>query len=156
MTLSPRAQSVAQALSELGSTAQPQTLPDSARTAQEAAHSLGVDAAAIVKSLLFDCEGEPVLILCSGSHDVDTAAVAKSQGFHPLRRAAPDFVKSTTGQAIGGVAPIGHPAPIATYVDATLAQYPQIWAAAGHPHSVFPTTFEELLKLTDGTTIDVQ
>lgn len=156
MNLHPRAQAVATALDELGSTAQPRMLPESARTAQEAADSLGVEVGAIVKSLVFDCADEPVLILCSGSHQVDTAAVAKAHGLPPLRRAAPDFVKSASGQSIGGVAPVGHPARIRTFIDNELAQYRQVWAAAGHPHAVFPTTFDEMLKLTDGVAIDVR
>lgn len=135
--------------------ARPQMLPDAARTAHEAADGLGVDVGAIVKSLIFDCANEPVLILCSGSHQVDTAAVARSEGLPPLRRAAPDFVKAATGQSIGGVAPIGHPRHVRTFVDVSLAGYSRLWAAAGHSHAVFPTTYEELLKLTAGTAIDV-
>jgi len=156
MDLHPRAQSVAQALADLGSDAQPRMLPDSARTAQEAADSLGVDIGAIVKSLVFDCDGEPVMVLCSGAHNVDTAAVARTAGLPPLRRAAPDFVRSATGQSIGGVAPVGHPTHVRALLDTALAQYPQVWAAAGHPHAVFPTTFEELCKLTDGMPVDVR
>src|SRR5699024_1598590 len=117
MDLHPRAQSVAQALANLGSDAQPRMLPDSARSAQEAADSLGVDIGAIVKSLVFDCDGEPAMVLCSGAHNVDTAAVARTAGLPPLRRAAPDFVRSATGQSIGGVAPVGHPTHVRALLD---------------------------------------
>ena len=72
-----------------------------------------------------------------------------------LRRATPDFVRTHTGQVIGGVAPVGHPAPIPTYVDRALAGYDVIWAAAGHAHAVFNTTYDELVRLTGGTEIDV-
>ncbi len=72
-----------------------------------------------------------------------------------MSRADPEFVRTHTGQAIGGVAPVGHPAPIRTIVDLALADYPQVWAAAGHPKSVFPTTFAELVMLTGGTEAEV-
>lgn len=130
-------------------------LPDSVHTAALAAEALGCEVGAIANSLLFDADSSPVLILTSGAHRVDTAAVADRIGSAPLRRASADFVREHTGQVIGGVSPIGHPAPIPTYVDRWLQQHPVAWAAAGHPAAVFSTTFAELLTLTGATPIDV-
>lgn len=127
-----------------------------APTAQAAADLIGVEVGAIANSLIFaTAEDEPLLVLTSGAHRVDTARVASLVGTTVLRRAKPDFVLSATGQPIGGVAPIGHPASIRTLVDTALADHPQVWAAGGIPHAVFPTSFEELLRLTSGTPADV-
>ena len=146
---------VAEALRRRGVDGEVRVLPDSARTAAEAAAALGCDVGAIANSLLFDADGDPVLVLTSGSHRVDTAKVATDQHLGTLRRAAPDFVRTHTGQAIGGVSPVGHPAPLRTFVDKELAAHSVVWAAAGHPHAVFPTTFDELLRVTGGEAIDV-
>lgn len=127
-----------------------------APTAQAAADLIGVEVGAIANSLIFaTAEDEPLLVLTSGAHRVDTARVAPLVGTAALRRAKPEFVLAATGQPIGGVAPIGHPAPIRTLVDTALADHPQVWAAGGIPHAVFPTSFEELLRLTGGTPADV-
>ncbi len=104
---------------------------------------------------MFDADGSPVLVLTSGAHRVDTARVAALLGVDRLRRASPDFVRTHTGQVIGGVAPVGHPQPLHTLVDVWLARYDTVWAAAGHPHTVFPTSYDELLRLTGGTAADV-
>ena len=146
---------VADALAAAGATGEVVELAAEVRTAALAAAALGVEVGAIANSLVFDADGEPLLVLTSGAHRVDTAKVAALVGVRELRRATPDFVRSATGQAIGGVAPVGHPGRVPTYVDTALEQYPVIWAAAGIPHSVFPTTYGELLKLTDGTPITV-
>jgi prolyl-tRNA editing enzyme YbaK/EbsC (Cys-tRNA(Pro) deacylase) len=130
-------------------------LDDSARTAAQAAAQLGVDVAQIANSLLFDADGSPLLVMASGGHRVDTAKVAALAGADRVRRAEPDFVRTHTGFAIGGVAPVGHPEPIRTFVDRDLAAYDVLWAAAGHPHAVFPTTYAELLALTGGEPADV-
>jgi len=151
----PSAQKVAIALRSLGATGEVRELPDPAPTAVAAAAQLGCDVGAIANSLVFDADGEPLLILTSGAHRVDTARVATLQGFDAVRRADPDFVRSATGQAIGGVAPVGHPSPIRTLVDTWLEKYDVIWAAAGHPHTVFPTTYAELLRITGGEPGDV-
>ena len=89
--------------------------------------------------------------MTSGAHRVDTAFVASSLGVASVVRAAPEQVRLWTGQAIGGVAPVGHPEPLRTLVDEWLARYEVIWAAAGSPHTVFPTTYDELLRITSGT-----
>jgi prolyl-tRNA editing enzyme YbaK/EbsC (Cys-tRNA(Pro) deacylase) len=131
-------------------------LDEAAPTAQAAADLLGVQVGAIANSLIFATgEDEPLLVLTSGAHRVDTAKVAALVGTAELRRATPEFVHAATGQRIGGVAPVGHPSPIRTVVDAALEQYPQVWAAGGIPHAVFPTTFAELVLITGGTPAEV-
>ncbi|TIC88655.1 YbaK/EbsC family protein [Nocardioides sp. GY 10113] len=129
-------------------------LPDAVHTAALAAAALGCEVGAIANSLLFSADDAPVLILTSGAHRVDTAATGEALGVR-LRRASPDFVREHTGQVIGGVSPIGHPAPIPTYLDPWLARHPVIWAAAGHPAAVFSTTYDELLALTGATPLEV-
>ena len=131
------------------------TLPDSVHTAALAADALGCEVGAIANSLLFDAGGEPVLILTSGSHRVDTVKVAAAIGVGSLDRAKPEFVRAHTGQVIGGVSPIAHPSRIRTYLDPSLRQYEEIWAAAGHPAAVFSTTYDELLAMTGATEIEV-
>ncbi len=138
-----------------GGTGRIVVLPDSVHTAALAAAALGCEVGAIANSLLFDAEGSPVLLLTSGAHRVDTAKVAAEQGLPPLTRAKPDFVRTHTGQVIGGVSPLAHPAPVPTYLDTALRQYPEIWAAAGHPASVFSTTYDELRRMTGATEITV-
>lgn len=126
-------------------------LPDAASTAVLAAAALGVEVGAIANSLVFWSDGEPLLVMTSGSHRVDTAALAERLGRTKIQRASVEQVREATGQAIGGVAPTGHPAPLVTVVDESLAEYPQIWAAGGTPHTVFPLTYDELVQLTGGT-----
>jgi prolyl-tRNA editing enzyme YbaK/EbsC (Cys-tRNA(Pro) deacylase) len=104
---------------------------------------------------VFDADGAPLLVLTSGAHRVDTGKVAALIGADRVRRASPDFVRAATGQTIGGVAPVGHPAPLRTLVDRALEQYVEVWAAGGIPHAVFPTTFAELVKVTSGQPADV-
>lgn len=126
-------------------------LDDAAPTAVAAAALLGVEVGAIANSLVFaTAEDAPVLVLTSGAHRVDTAKTAALLGTARLKRAEPEFVYRHTGQRIGGVAPVGHPAPLRTLVDLALADYPEVWAAGGIPHAVFPTTFDELVALTAG------
>ena len=146
---------VKERLDELSITGQVRILSDSARSAREAADALGVHVGQICSSLIFAISDEPILILTSGRHRVDTEMVAREQGLAKLERADAELVKSRTGFAIGGVAPIGHIQTITTYIDRALNDYPIIWAAAGHPHAVFPTTFEELLRVTGATPIAV-
>ncbi|WP_040166129.1 YbaK/EbsC family protein [Microbacterium gorillae] len=131
------------------------TLPDSAATAPLAAAALGVEVGAIANSLIFWADDAPLLVMTSGAHRVDTAALAERIGAGKLKRATPDQVLAATGQRIGGVAPTGHPAPVRTVVDAALAEFPELWAAGGTPHTVFPLTFDELVRLTGGTVADV-
>ncbi len=138
-----------------GGTGRIVTLPDSVHTAALAAEALGCPVGAIANSLLFAADGTPVLVLTSGDHRVDTAKTAATIGVGRLARATPEFVREHTGQVIGGVSPIGHPAPVPTYLDTWLRRYDVVWAAAGHPAAVFSTTYDELLALTGATEIDV-
>jgi prolyl-tRNA editing enzyme YbaK/EbsC (Cys-tRNA(Pro) deacylase) len=142
-------------LSELGARGDVRVLDDSARTAAQAAAQLGVEVAQIANSLVFSADGAPLLVLASGGHRVDTAKVAALVGVTRVARADPDFVRTHTGFAIGGVAPVGHPEPLRTLVDTALAEHDEVWAAAGHPHTVFPTTYAELLEITGGEPADV-
>ncbi len=151
----PNVRTVTDVLTRAGVTGQVVVLPDSAPTAAAAAAQLGCEVGAIANSLVFDADGAPVLVLTSGAHRVDTHHVAQRLGASSVRRATPEFVRAHTGQPIGGVAPVGHPAPIRTVVDEWLARHEQVWAAAGHPHTVFPTTYAELLRLTGGAPIQV-
>jgi prolyl-tRNA editing enzyme YbaK/EbsC (Cys-tRNA(Pro) deacylase) len=145
-----RSRPVAEALAAAGVAPDIRVLPDSARTAAEAATALGCEVGAIANSLVFRCDGEPLLVMTSGAHRVDTAFLAERLGAVQVDRAPADTVRAATGQAIGGVAPVGHPAPLRTVVDTALAEHPVIWAAAGHPHTVFPLTYPELVRLTGG------
>jgi prolyl-tRNA editing enzyme YbaK/EbsC (Cys-tRNA(Pro) deacylase) len=143
-------------LADAGMPGRVRILPDAAPTALAAAAQLGVEVGAIANSLVFaTAQDEPLLVLTSGAHRVDTAKVAALVGTERLKRATPEFVKAATGQAIGGVAPVGHPRPIRTLVDVDLARYEQVWAAGGIAHAVFPTTYHELLTLTGGTAAHV-
>src|SRR4051794_13244528 len=137
-------------------------LDDHARTAAAAAEQLGVTVAQIANSLVFAVPDDaaaggrrPLLVLTSGAHRVDTAKVAALLGVARLDRADPDFVREATGFAIGGVAPVGHLTPIETLVDVDLARHDQVWAAAGHARTVFPTTFDELVRITGGRSAEV-
>jgi prolyl-tRNA editing enzyme YbaK/EbsC (Cys-tRNA(Pro) deacylase) len=130
-------------------------LSASTRTAAEAAAALGVPIGAIIKSLVFTADGEPILVLASGDHQVDTAKVAAAVGAATVRRADADMVRAATGFAIGGVAPVGHPGTLRLVVDTHLATYPLLWAAAGTPDSVFPISYDELLRVTGGVPVDV-
>jgi len=151
----PNSEAVRTALQAAGAAGEIRELPGSARTATLAADLLGVSLGAIANSLIFDVGGSPLLIMTSGGHRVDTARVARLLGVPALDRADPEFVRRHTGQPIGGVAPLGHPAPIGTLVDIALSAYDVIWAAAGHPATVFPTDYAELLRLTAGTPAEV-
>ncbi len=153
--LHPNAQRVQDALTAAGSSAVVRALDHTARTATDAARALGVSVGAIVKSLVFVADGHPVLVLASGDHQVDTYEVGRALDAHHVGRADADLVRDATGFAIGGVSPVAHPHPLRTLVDTALEGYDVVWAAAGHPHYVFPTTYDELLRLTGGTAADV-
>lgn len=130
-------------------------LPDAVHTAVAAAAALDVQVGQIVNSLIFDAGGEPLLVLTSGSHRVDTDRVAATIGAERVRRASAEFVREHTGQPIGGVAPLGHPKPVRTLLDKALSQYDELWAAGGVPRAVFPTTFPELVRITGAEPADV-
>jgi prolyl-tRNA editing enzyme YbaK/EbsC (Cys-tRNA(Pro) deacylase) len=128
---------------------------DVATTAAAAAQALGVETGAIANSLVFTLDGEPLLVLTSGAHRVDTEFLGQRLGGH-VGRAPKELVKEATGQVIGGVAPLGHPAPVRTVVDTALASFAEVWAAAGHARTVFPTTFDELVRVTGGEPTPVE
>ncbi len=153
--LGARSRLVHDALRAAGISGEIVVLPDAASTAVLAAEALGVEVGAIANSLVFQCDGQPLLVMTSGAHRVDTAALAARIGRGKISRATPEQVRDATGQAIGGVAPTGHPASLETLVDEDLAGYSEIWAAGGTPHTVFPMTFDELVRLTGGRVVSV-
>ncbi len=142
-------------LRDLGVPGEPVELPESAPTAAIAAAQLGCDVGAIANSLVFSADGAPLLVMTSGAHRVDTARVAELVGVCTVARADARSVREWTGQPIGGVGPVGHPSPIRTLVDTWLDKHDVIWAAAGHPHAVFPTSYAELIRITHGTPAEV-
>ena len=145
----PAVERVETSLREAGWSGEVRWLDDSAPTAAHAAEALGIEIGAIANSLVFTLDGIPLLVMTSGAHRVDTAWLGDQLG-GSITRADADLVKQATGQVIGGVAPIGHPRPLRTIVDTQLAAFPQVWAAAGHPNTVFPLTFDELVRITRG------
>jgi prolyl-tRNA editing enzyme YbaK/EbsC (Cys-tRNA(Pro) deacylase) len=153
--LHPNVRRVADILAEHGAAAEVVVLTEAAPTAAAAAVQLGCEVGAIANSLVFDADGEPLLVLTSGAHRADPARLATAAGASTVRRATPEFVREHTGQPIGGVAPVGHPKPVTTLIDTRLAEHERVWAAAGHPHTVFPTTYDELIALTGATPVEV-
>jgi prolyl-tRNA editing enzyme YbaK/EbsC (Cys-tRNA(Pro) deacylase) len=125
-------------------------LTQSARSAAEAADALGIEVGQIASSIIFKLPNEtPLLVITSGRHRVDTELVAKELSVETLARVDADYVKELSGFSIGGVAPLGWINPPAiTLIDLALNDYDVVWAAAGHPHAVFPTTYAELLACT--------
>jgi prolyl-tRNA editing enzyme YbaK/EbsC (Cys-tRNA(Pro) deacylase) len=137
------------ALAEHGCAGEIKVLSDSARTAAEAAAALGIEVGQIASSLIFKLpDGSPLLVITSGRHRVDTDLVASNLGIEKLGRVDADYVKEKSGFSIGGVAPIGWVSPTTILIDQALNDYEVVWAAAGHPHAVYPTSFAELLAIT--------
>ena len=140
------------ALTEHGLAGEVNVLSDSARTAQEAATALGIEVGQIASSLIFKLpDDSPLLIITSGRHRVDTDLVAKNLGIEKLGRVDADYVEEKSGFSSGGVAPIGWVSPATILMDQALNDYNVVWAAAGHPHAVYPTTFAELIECTGAT-----
>jgi prolyl-tRNA editing enzyme YbaK/EbsC (Cys-tRNA(Pro) deacylase) len=154
-TVHPNVAAVNAVLAAFGSSSRVRILPGAVRTAAQAAEVLGVVPGQIANSLVFVADGEPLLVLASGAHRVDTTMVAALVEAAVVERATPEFVRDVTGQAIGGVAPVGHPKRLRTLVDVALAAYDQVWAAGGVPHGVFATTYDELLRITGGVAAEV-
>lgn len=150
-----RTRIVREHLTAAGITAPIHELPASTRTAAEAAGALGCEVGAVASSLLFLADDEPVLVMTSGRHRVDPERLGAALRVEEVRLAAAKQVRAVTGQAIGGVAPTGHPEPIRTVIDEALQQHPRIWAAAGTPHTVMSLTFADLVTLTSGTCVVV-
>ena len=151
----PRVAEVSRLLREAGARGEVRELPAEVRTAAAAAAALGVPVGAIVKSLVFAADGEPVLVLASGDHQVDTTAVARALGAAHVGRADADLVRDATGFAIGGVPPLAHPHPLRTLIDTHLATYDVLWAAAGTPNSVFAIGYDDLARVANATPADV-
>ena len=136
-------------MKELGMSGEITALTDSARTAKEAAEALGIEVGQVASSIVFKLDDEsPLLVITSGRHKVDTDLVAKKLGQSKLHRVDADYVKEKSGFSIGGVSPIGWLSEATILIDEALNDYDVVWAAAGHPHSVFPTTYAELIACT--------
>jgi prolyl-tRNA editing enzyme YbaK/EbsC (Cys-tRNA(Pro) deacylase) len=144
---------VADALKSNGISGQIKVLAQSARSAAEAAAALGIEVGQIASSIIFKLPNEtPLLVITSGRHRVDIDLVARELSVDNLARVDADYVKELSGFSIGGVSPLGWISkPEMILIDEALNDYDVVWAAAGHPHAVFPTTFEELVTCTGGT-----
>ena len=138
------------AAKDLGVQGQVTILADTARTAVDAANGLGIQVGQIASSLIFKMpSGNPLLIITSGRHRVDTELVAKNLGITELGRADANYVKEVSGYSVGGVSPLGWISkPEIILIDEALNDYDIVWAAAGHPHAVYPTTYYELIQCT--------
>ena len=148
----PAVRRVQAALAEAGSRAEVIALAGTARSAEDAAQSIGTPLGSIVKSLVFTIGGAPVMALVAGDRRCDTGALAGALGREGrVRRADADAVRAATGFAIGGVAPLAHETPLPVAIDRSLGRFETVYAAAGHPHCVFATTIDELARLTGGT-----
>jgi len=146
-----------EAKNSLGLKGEVTVLSDSARTAQDAAHALRIEVGQIASSLVFKLpDDSPLLIITSGRHRVDTELVAKNLGIEKLGRADADYVKNVSGYSVGGVAPIGWTSPAKILIDEALNDYDVIWAASGHPHAVFPTSYGELCACTSAQPMVVE
>jgi prolyl-tRNA editing enzyme YbaK/EbsC (Cys-tRNA(Pro) deacylase) len=156
MNLPSSAQRVQDELIRLGSSSTVRQLEQPTRSAAEAAAAVGCDVAQIAKSLVFRgaTSGRAVLVITSGANRVDEAALAARLG-EPIARADPDFVRQTTGFAIGGVPPLGHPSSLTIYFDRDLLKHATIWAAGGTPNAVFEIDPAELIRLSGAASIPV-
>jgi Cys-tRNA(Pro) deacylase len=146
---------VQEALNKVGLEVQVVRLPDSTRTAPEAAKAVGCEVGAIAKSLLFLADGEPLLVVCGGDRRVDTARVAELLGAQSVKMAPAEEVRRVTGYAIGGVPPLGHANPLRILLDASLLRWPVVYAAAGAHDALFPIDPHRLLEATGATLADV-
>lgn len=145
-----------EALRELGLDVEVRRFPDATRTAVEAAAAIGCALSQIVKSLIFEADGTPVLVLMDGSSRVDVERVRAELGAAQVKRAGADLVRETTGYAIGGVPPFGHRTRTRVLADRGLLDHPVVWAAAGTPHTVFPLDPKALIAHAGGTLVDVR
>ncbi|MFN3308207.1 MAG: YbaK/EbsC family protein [Anaerolineales bacterium] len=155
-SLSPSAQKVQEAIRQRGYALEVIELPQSTRTAVEAAQAVGCDVAQIVKSIIFKTKrtAKPVLVIASGANRVNEKVIEALIG-EPLGKADAEFVRQQTGFVIGGVPPIGHIQPVQTFIDQDLLQYDEIWAAAGTPNAVFKLTPQMLVELCGGQVIQI-
>ncbi|MET8008904.1 YbaK/EbsC family protein [Streptomyces sp. NPDC005271] len=146
----------ADALRELGLDVEVRRFPDATRTAAEAAAAIGCELSQIVKSLVFEADGQPVLVLMDGASRVDVELVRRELGAQAVRRATAALVRETTGYAIGGVPPFGHRVRTRVLADRGLLAHDTVWAAAGTPYTVFPLAPEALIAHAEGTLVDVR
>lgn len=153
--LHPNGQRVQEALVGAGSEGRIIETIEGSPTAATAAAQLDIEVGQVCNSLIFEADGQALLVLTSGQHKADLKKLAAFLDAKHIHRPNADFVREHTGQPIGGVAPLGHPRPLRTIVDTQLAAWDVVWAAGGHPHYVFRTTFAELLRITNGTAFDV-
>lgn len=149
--LPPRSRAVHDGLVAAGLDGRIVVLEEPARTAAVAAAAIGCQVGAIANSLVLLADGEPILVMTSGAHRVDFAVLARSIGAENVEMAPAAIVRQVTGQAIGGVAPVGHPAPLRTYLDEDLTAFAEVWTAGGTPDTVMPLTFAQLTTITNGT-----
>jgi prolyl-tRNA editing enzyme YbaK/EbsC (Cys-tRNA(Pro) deacylase) len=140
-----------EAADSLGVKGEINILAETARTAIDAANGLGIEVGQIASSLIFKLpSGNPLLIITSGRHRVDTDLVAKNLNINELGRADANYVKEVSGYSVGGVSPIGWlSTPEITLIDEALNDYEVVWAASGHPHAVYPTSYAELIACTN-------
>jgi len=150
-SLSASAQKVQDALDKMGFALKVVELPESTRTAVEAAQAVGCQVGQIVKSLVFRAlrSDRPILVVASGSNRVNETLISRQVG-EPIGKADVNFVRERTGFVIGGVPPLGHAEPLETYIDEDLLRYGEIWAAAGTPNAVFQLSSEDLVRMTGG------
>ncbi|WP_445518169.1 YbaK/EbsC family protein [Streptomyces sp. NEAU-174] len=146
----------AAALRELGLDVEVRRFPDATRTAAEAAAAIGCELSQIVKSLVFEADGQPVVVLMDGASRVDVELVRRELGAASVRRADAALVRETTGYAIGGVPPFGHRTRTRVLADRRLLDHETVWAAAGNPHTVFPLDPKSLIAHAEGTVVDVR
>jgi prolyl-tRNA editing enzyme YbaK/EbsC (Cys-tRNA(Pro) deacylase) len=151
----PNVRRVQDALRAAGSTAEVQELSESTRTSAEAAASLGVEVAQIAKTIVFLADDEPVLVVASGANRIDTDALSRHLGDKKITRPDADAVRAATGFPIGGVSPVALPPGLTVLVETNLADFDVLWTSGGTPHAVFPTSYDELLRLTSGSTSQV-
>jgi prolyl-tRNA editing enzyme YbaK/EbsC (Cys-tRNA(Pro) deacylase) len=146
----------AEALSALGLDPVVRGFPDATRTAAQAAEAIGCELSQIVKSLVFEADGEPVLVLMDGASRVDVALVRAELGAETVGRASAGLVRAATGYAIGGVPPFGHVEEMRVLADRGLLAHDEVWAAAGTPHTVFSLAPAEMIEHARGTLADVR
>jgi prolyl-tRNA editing enzyme YbaK/EbsC (Cys-tRNA(Pro) deacylase) len=156
MALSQSAMKVQQALNTFGMQLEVIELPDSTRTAQEAAQAIGCQVGQIAKSIIFQAltSHKPIMVIASGSNRVSEKVIEGLIG-EAIGKADADFVRQRTGFVIGGVPPVGHSEPLDSFIDQDLLQHHEIWAAAGTPHAVFRLTPDDLIRITAGMVIKV-
>ena len=152
----PNVRRVVAAASAAGLEVSPVRYADGAKTAADAAASIGVELGQIVKSLVFAVDGDVVLAYVSGANQLDESKLAAAAGGDRCSRVDADTVRSVTGFPIGGVPPFGHATELAVFIDPDLLGYEEVWAAAGTWHDVFPVAPADLLRVSGGTVTDLK